>query len=262
MKTKLLIISVLCLFLTYKSWSQDEKRKFLYLETGIDFISCEPPGKDYIRGDIDANPYDNPYYETDYVADQIRSLLHTSYAGLKFEYRILNNKLGISGGLRYTWYVSSIGKPAYWTDTPEYFFVQYGQDGTNTEYAKVKEITQRSGYLGVPVELRFYPFRQRSLNVYFKAGASFNYNITDKTNIVFYNDDMAPYEDEVSRIIEDPCTFYASLYLGVGLQIVRAAKPGINIEFNIPVGIETPGDPGFVDPQSGVGFQLMFRIPF
>jgi hypothetical protein len=262
MKKKFLFASVfLCILAGFAS-GQDEKRSFAYLETGIDLIGCEAPEKDYIRGDIDLYPYDDVTRGPDFVADQITNLLHTDFLGVKFEYRMLNNKLGIAGGLRYTRVVSSIGKSSYWSDAPEYFYLQFAQDGTNTEYAKVMEITQKSGYLGIPLELNIYPFRPRRVSLYFKAGATFNYNVTSRTDLVFYNEEMDPYEEEVAQIIEDPYPFYSSLYLGMGLQICRSGKPGCNLEFCIPVGMITAGESGFYVPQTGVGFRFAFRIPF
>jgi hypothetical protein len=262
MKKKLLSASIFLSILTGFTYGQDEKRSFLYLETGIDLLGCEAPVKDYIRGDIYQNQYDiNP--GPDFVSDQVTNLLHADFLGLKFEYRILNNKLGVAGGLRYTRVVSSIGKSSYWSDVDEkYFYLQYAQNGTNTEYAKVREITQKSGYLGIPLELNFYPFTPHNVNLYFKAGATFNFNIASHTDLVFWNEEMEPYEEEVAKVIEDPYPFYSSLYLGFGLQIRPSGKPGFNLEFCVPAGMITAGENGFYDPRTGVGFRLTFRIPF
>jgi len=261
MKIKMLCFAVFLLSLVSSAGGQDEKRAFLYLDAGIDLIGCNAPEKDYIRGDIDPNPYDDVTFGPDNVTDQITSLLYADYLGVKFEYRVLKNKVGIAGGLRYSWLISSIGRSSYWSDTPEYFYLQYAQDGTNTEYAKVREVVQKAGYVGIPLELSVYPFNPRVVNLYFKAGASFNFNVTNKTDIVFYNEEMEPYEDEVAEVIEEPWPFYSSLYLGIGLLVPKSAKPGFNIEFCIPVGMITTGDPALVDSKAGVGFHLMFRIP-
>lgn len=261
MKNKFISLSVFLCILAGYATGQDEKRTFLYIGTGIDFIGCEPPEKDYIRGDIDPNPYDNVTFGPDYVTDEIRSLLHADFLCVKFEYRVLNRKLGIAGGLRYTRVVSSIGRPSYFSDSPEYFYLQYAQDGTNTEYAKVREIIQRSGYAGIPLEFRIYPYEPRRVNLYFMAGGSFNFNVLNRTEIVFYKEEMEPYEEEVSESIEDPYPFYASLHLGAGLQIGRPGKPGFNLEICVPAGMITTGETGFVDPDTGIGFRLMFRLP-
>jgi hypothetical protein len=234
---------------------QEEKRLFLFVEAGIDFISCESPEKDYIRGDIDP-------YNYGYVTDQLRSLLHTEYLGVKLEYRFLNNLIGTSGGLRYTRMISSIGKTAYWSDTPDFFYVLYKQDGLNTSYAKVREFVQKTDYLGIPLEIRIYPNKDWALNIYYKLGAAINLKIGNKKEVVFYNDEMKPYSDEISRITEDPGPFHASLYVGAGLKLGKLAKPGANLEICFPVGILPSGEPGFVTPEAGGSCKLMIRIPF
>ncbi|MBN2762665.1 MAG: outer membrane beta-barrel protein [Bacteroidales bacterium] len=255
MKTKFLFLGVFLLSLTYFLKGQEEKQKFLYVETGIDFISCESPEKDYIRGDIDP-------YSYGYVTEQLRSLLHQEYVGVKFEYRLLKNLLGISGGFRYTRMISSIGKSTYWSEASDFFYVLSRQDGTTTEYAKVREIVQKSDYLGVPVELRIYPNKDYAVNIYYKIGATFNLNIINKEEGLFYSEEMNPYRDEVSNVTEDPLPFYASVNLGAGLKIGKQAKPGANFEVSFPVGIIPSDENAFVTPQMGVGFQLMVRIPF
>ena len=263
MKNKLLSGFAFLFILSGFAYGQDEKRSFLYIETGIDLLGCEAPEKEYIRGDIYPNQYDDMNPAPDFVADQVTNLLYTDFLGLKFEYRVLNNKLGVAGGLRYTRVVSSIGKSSYWSDNDEeYFYLQYAQNGTDTEYAKVREITQRSGYLGIPLELNLYPFAAQKVNPYFKAGATFNFNVASRTDLVFWNEEMETYEEEVAAVIEDPYPFYSSLYLGFGLQIRPAGKPGFNLEFCFPVGMITTGEEGFYDPRIGVGFRLTFRIPF
>jgi hypothetical protein len=254
MKTKFLFFSVFVFILIASLKGQEEKRKFLYVETGIDFISCEAPDKDYIRGDIDP-------YNYGYVTDQLRSLLHMEYLGVKLEYRFLNNLFGAVGGLRYTRMVSSIGKTSYWSETPDFFYVLYSQDGTTTEYAKVREIVQKSDYLGLPLELRIYPNKDYAVNVYYKLGAAFNLKIRNKKDMVFFNEAMEPYRDEIYQVTEDPGPFYASFYLGVGLKVGKLAKPGANLEVCFPVGILPADEPAFVTPQAGGGFQLMVRIP-
>ena len=254
MKTKPIFLGVFLCFLISSLWGQEEKRKFISLETGMDFISCESPEKDYIRRDIDP-------YSYGYVTDHLRSLLHTNYFGAKFEYRMLDNLLGIAAGVRYTRMVSSIGKTSYWSDTPDFFFVLFGQDGITTEFAKVREIIQKSDYLGIPLEIRIYPYKERVFNVYYKVGAAFNFNVRTKEDVVFFNDDMESYQDDVSKIIEEPYPFYSSFHLGIGFKVGKFAKPGFNIEVCVPAGMLTTAKSGFVTPQAGGGFQFMIRLP-
>jgi len=258
MKTKLIFSGVLLLLLGISLCGQEKKLEkkpmFLYLESGIDFISCEQPSKDYIRADID------PYYDY-FAASHIRALMHNNSFGVRFEYRLAKNLLGISGGLRYTRMMNSIGKPAYWSDSPEFFYVHYRTDGINTDYAKVFELNQRSDYIGIPVELRIFPYKERLINLYYKAGASINLNVGSRTDVVFFDDTMNPYEKDVADVVEEPSSYYGSLNLGIGLKVGKLQKPGFVIEANFPVGILTPGKVSFVTPQAGIGVQVMVRVP-
>jgi hypothetical protein len=176
MKNKFLCgFAFLCMLADF-AYCQDEKRSFLYIETGIDLLGCEAPEKDYIRGDIYQNQYEDVNPGPDFVADQVTNLLHTDFLGLKFEYRMLNNKIGIAGGLRYTRVVSSIGKSSYWSeDDEEYFYLQYAQNGTNTEYAKVRRSLRirLSGYSG---RTHLNPLLRKRSNGILKL-VTFNFNI-------------------------------------------------------------------------------------
>jgi hypothetical protein len=258
MKFKFLLTCVLLLLLAVSLSGQEVKKqknlKFIYLESGIDFISCEQPDKDYIRADVD------PYYYN-FVSDHIRSLLYDEYFGVKFEYRLVKNLLGLSGGLRYNRMVSSIGKTDYWTESPDFFYVSFWSDATSTEYAKVLEINQKSDYIGIPVEIRIYPYKDYPVNVYFRAGGSLNLLAGSQTNLVFQDKTMDPYVRNVASVIEKPSSYFVSFHLGVGLKVGKLTKPGFILEASVPVGIVTPDKATFVTPQAGAGIQFMVRIP-
>jgi hypothetical protein len=254
MKPKFFLTGVLLLLLGISLMGQEKKPMFLYVESGIDFISCEQPDKDYIRADVE------PYYEL-FATNYIRALMHNNFFGVRFGKRFAKNLLEISGGLRYTRVITSIGKPAYWSDSPDFFYVNYRTDGINTDYAKVYELNQRSDYIGIPVDIRIFPYEERLINVYYKAGASVNLNVGSKSDVVFFDDAMNPYEKDVADVIESPSSFFGSLNLGIGLKVGRPGKAGFNIETAFPIGIFTSGKAGFVNPQAGGGVQLMVRIP-
>ena len=254
MKSKLLLCSIMLLFLAFSARGQDRKLKFLFVESGADFLDCEEPEKDYMRSDID------PLWSY-YATDGVRSLCYTEHFGIRLEYRMLKNKLGISSGLRYTRMFSSIGKTSYWTDSPEFFYIRYRMDATSTEYAKVYGLSQKATYLEVPLEFRIYPYSDYPVNVYYKAGVSFAYNIASRSAVDFYEAPMESYEAEVAAVIEDPSRYYGTFHLGIGLKIGKLSKPGLVLEANVPVAIAVPDKACFVKPQTGAGFQIMVRVP-
>lgn len=254
MKIKTVIL-VIPLFLTAgRLLSQDKAQMFLYLETGMDFISCSPPEKDYVREGFSQDPY---YYEPVYI----RALMYKNYAGIKAEVRILNNKLGLVGGLRYTRMVSSIGKNEYWTSRTDYFYLLFKTQGSSTEYLRVKDINQVSDYIGIPLELKIYPYESRVFQIYYKIGGDINFRLKTSTNISFSDNAMEQFEKEASQVIEDPWSIYATVHAAIGLKIGKENKPGINLEACIPAGIIADLKSSFVDPQAGGGLQFNIRFP-
>ena len=200
MKLKTIFTILLIILIMNSGYSQEEKHKFLYIEAGMDFISGEPPEKDYIRADVDQ-------YAFNYVTTGLRGLLYKNYLGVKGEIRILNSKVGLLSGLRYTRMVSSIGKEAYWSDNPDFFYLLFRQEDTKTEYLKVKEINQISGYFGIPLEFRIYPYKPRGFNVYYKIGTDLNFRLHSRTSAKFIDDSMEKFEDDIGEVVEDPWTF-------------------------------------------------------
>jgi hypothetical protein len=254
MKPKLILIGIFVCLLTYPVRGQDEKRKFFFVDSGVDFFSSLESNKDYIRGDINPYSYGN-------VTDQLTNLLYYKYFGVKFEYRVLHNKIGISSGLRYTRMNGSIGKTSYWSSTTDFYYVQFDNNGTTTEYAKVKEINQKSNFIGVPLELRVYPFDDHPVNFFGEIGASFNLSLGSKTDIVFFDNSMNTYRNQVEKVIEAPWLYYATYNIGAGFKIGRLTKPGVDIGANI-VGMLVPDKSSLIKPDVGGGIQLMIRVPF
>jgi hypothetical protein len=254
MKTKLAVLSIFLFSLTNSLHSQEKRLKYLSFESGMEFISCTPPEKDYIRGDVNPDPY---YYEPSYI----RALMYKNYVGVKAEVKLLNNKLGLNGGLRYTRMMSSIGKNDYWSRRSDFLYLLYKQQGTLTEYLKVKDINQITNYIGIPVELRIYPYRPRTFQIYYKVGADFNIRLGTKTSVDFHDPAMQHYEKDVSQIIESPWLFYSTFHLAIGLKVGKDDKPGFSIEACAPVAIIANFKSSFVTPEEGGGFQINIRFP-
>jgi hypothetical protein len=254
MKSLKFYIFLLFTFIALSALGQEEKPRFLQIETGIDFISGDPPQKDYIRADVDQ-------YYSDFVTTSLRGLLYKNYFSIKAEKKILNNKLGLLSGIRYTSMVSTLGRDDYWNESSDFFYLLFRQEDTKTEYLKVREIKQVTGYLGIPLEARIYPYQPGRFNVYYKIGADINYRLYSKTNAGFFNDEMEVFENELTKVVEEPLAFYSSFHLGVGFRLGPEEKPGVNFEILIPVTIIT-GRKGLVNPGAGAGLTLNARIPF
>ncbi len=226
---------------------------YLMPETGIRFISCEPPEKPYIRGNVEPD-----YYE--FTRHALRALYYSNHFGVKAEKRVLHDLIGIAAGFRYTRSEASIGKNTYWSSPSDYFYLRLRQDGTETSYLRVKELKQVTGYLGIPLEIRIYPYTPRFFNVYYTVGADFNVLVSQKTDAVLYTPSMAKYNDAIGDLIEKPWTAFAAAHLGVGFKLGKPGKTAVMWEIAVPAALIAPKD-GLVTPQAGGGFQLSVRIP-
>ncbi len=255
MKTKFVLFILTLSLLTNTIWGQEEqKHKFVFLESGIDGIACYSPEKDYIRAVNDPSL-------VAYSTDKIKALMVLKYIGIKFEYRIIKNSIGLSGGLRYTRMNTSIGRTSYLTNSPDFFYVSFNHDGLNTEFAKVRELSQKVNYLGVPLELTYYPVNPKVIAFYYRAGVSFNVKLSSESDVLFFNDLMKTYRNEVIRVVEKACPYYTTFNLGLGLKVGKSEKPGFFIEAYAPIGVIYPDNSYFVKPLAGGGFRIMARVP-
>ncbi|MFH1119110.1 MAG: hypothetical protein V1775_04750 [Bacteroidota bacterium] len=254
MKISTVFLLIVLTILPGLSPAQEIHQKFAGIEAGMTFISGEMSDMDYIRGDI---PYATGYYSPPYL----KSMMYKGFAGIKSEFVSLNNKFGFSGGVRFSQINCSVGRNSYWGGSTDYFYLFYRQDGVNTEYLKVKELNQRSSYIGIPLEIRFFPYRARLFRMYFKLGAEFGFKLQTQTDVVFFNKEMDIYQEEAGAMIDQPESFSSSLYGAAGLRIGRESKPAISIEICLPSVFLTSKMSGLVNPVYGGGFQMNFQIP-
>ena len=189
----------------------------------------------------------------------------TTYFGVKPEFFIFRNRLGIASGLRFTMASSDL------VSDRDDFLWKINEDGLKTEYVRIKDILHRSYLLGVPLEIKVFPNnRELPFQHYFKIGASFNYRIYHNNQVNFTNKAMEKYDDLVHSQLPDGNAFSAFLFGAIGFKIGKYKEgrwiPWGNIEFQFPhflltnksfVFAENINDIGF----PGVGIQLSFQIP-
>jgi hypothetical protein len=252
MKKKILAILAGTMLALSTSFSQGINN--LYVETGFDMLGCFSPEKEYIRAV-------NSTYWAGFYAQNVQALAGIPHFGFRYEKMISGNHLGLSAGLRYSQLIGLIGRDAFMSGSDKYFYVNYRESGSVTEYARVLELQQKTGYLGLPLELRITPGKDRFVKMYYRAGLSFNVKVHSETDISFLENSMDQYKNEVAAIIEKPSPFYASFYMGGGLKFGYADKPGIMIGFNMLTVTVTGKGTGLVRPIAGAGGQIMARIP-
>ena len=198
--------------------------------------------------------------------------LINGYVGIKPEFFILNNRVGIALGLRFT--DASTGLVAnsslFNTDS---FLWKVKESGITTDYVKIKSISQNAYLLGVPLEIRFFmnnselPFQS-----YFKIGTSLNYRIHSENEITFKDDNMKRYDNLVQSQLPTPKEFSSFLYGAIGFKVGKLREgswtPWGNFELTFPYILLTKNSFTFAKAKEasrenfpGIGFQCSFQIP-
>jgi hypothetical protein len=187
--------------------SGQERARLISVETGIDFIDSQnSEKKDYIRGDTPDFALDGSF------SRKIQSETHKIFAGVRIEIRSRNDRFGFLTGLRFTQLNSSITK----NGSPDYFYFLLQQTGTTTDYLRVRKLDQTSHYLGIPAEIRFFPYEQRTFRLYFSIGCELNYQVKTKTEADFTDPSMEIYQSDVVRITGAPDKWYSRFLAGKG----------------------------------------------
>ena len=252
-KSTLLILS-LVLICTLKASAQDEK-PFYYLsfEGGAHVIFIYIPEYDFIRGDLSS-------YGGGSVSETIYGQSDYWYAGVKLNKRTANQRFAFGTGIRYTQFNSSLGKSAGESNS-SYFYMLLREDGSSTEYLKVTDIEEHSGFIGIPIEYRFFLNPRVYSKFYIKAAASVNYNVFSSRSAGFYNSSMDKYEHDITSKFDEPSDFFIPLYFGAGLILGNDQKSNVSLEFLVPSFVLTKNVSGILEPVTGFGFQLNIQIP-
>jgi hypothetical protein len=237
------------------SFSQETRLKYFGVESGMNFIESGMTDIAEIRGDI-------PNYAMGFSSGSLTSLSYVWYAGVKAEIFSLNDRIGLQGGIRFSQISNIIGKNEYWGSSTNYFYWLFSQEGTETEFLKIKEITQKTNYLGIPIELRYFVSkRPRILQLYGKAGAVLDFKVNSNARVAFKDPAMERYEKDISNEIREPGAVSFAMYVGTGIKIGTDQKPSVSLEACFPYFILTPHSSGMLHPLFGGGFQLTFQVP-
>jgi hypothetical protein len=196
--------------------------------------------------------------------------LTTQYFGIKLETFLMNNRLGIATGLRFS-QVSATFRPTHQGlfARREPFLWRVKEEGLFTEYVRLNSKTHTVNKLGIPLEIRIFPLsREMPFQHYFITGISFNYRVHSRYNIDFANDNMKVlYEDLLINQIPKSNEFSSFFYGGIGFKIGRTREdrwvPWGNFELLFPYLLLTESL-AFNSNSSefpGFGFRLLFQIP-
>ncbi len=257
MKIRLLL---LLLFLDRTVYGQDENRftRLITPDIGFGIIGCREPVNDFIRG---TNILYNAY-SFDPESDHIRGLSTEVHFGINVEWMPSKNKSGLLAGIRYSGFSNSLANYYSLLNIQKFFYFKYKQSGTVTEYFRVKNISEKLDYLGIPVEIRWFPFRSPANPFYFKIGAEFNVLIHQDHDVSFVNDAMEQYEQGLLAMIGEPAHFMALFNISGGLRINKPPIPRFNFDYCVIPVILTRRTSGLVSPTGGYGVQFNIQFPF
>ncbi|MDR0872807.1 MAG: hypothetical protein LBN27_04985 [Prevotellaceae bacterium] len=201
------------------------------------------------------NYYDNDYY-SGFVADGQGYNLF--YFGLKPEYTV-TKRMAVAAGVRFTFNNSTLNSDR------NYFLWKTAEDGLNTDYVRIRDISQRNIFVGVPLEIKLFP-REIDYFVrhYFIVGTALNFLVSSKNDISYQNSRMEKYNSLISEQIGKPNNFQGYLYAGFGLKIGRTNHPFGNIEFQFPIYVfdnKRLSSFARTDNSFGIGVQTTLQIP-
>lgn len=222
-------------------------------EAGLVSLAAKMNEADFIRGDISAF---QGYYgnHSTVVCTGFRN-----FYGLRAEIAA-SEKVSFSSGLRFTWSESFAGKDKF-NGSSSWFYWLWKEDQTSTDYLRVKNLSQTSYYIGIPVEGKLYlEFLQGSFfKCYIKIGAEFNLLFADKAQVTLFEEAMQVYEDDLVKQISGPRSFNSSLYGAGGVSIGK--KNTLNLEVLMPYGVLSNEDQTLISQTIGAGMKIDYLIP-
>lgn len=246
MKFKLLFYALLL----SRSLVAQKNNLSIELETGGTLFYAQTTDKSYFRKDV-------IYYEGSDYSQRVVSAYGTYFGGLKLQLQSRNERWKFSSGLRF---IQTYGDLAKNSD-PDYFYFLYQQTSSSLEYLRVKEITQTTNYVGLPLEARFFPFhKDNTVRLFFTAGTQIGYKLATKTKIIFADPNMNPLASAVQSKVEQPDDFSATVYGGAGLELHKPSIPVISVTVIFP-SVMLVNHTMPATPLAGAGLQLSIQLP-
>jgi hypothetical protein len=201
---------------------------------------------------------DRGYYYDKYYGDNEDFTM--VYAGAKVE-QIFGRypQFGISSGLRLSMSFASLHSP----DNSDFFWL-LKEEGTTTDYVRLKSFSEHSFFVGIPVELRYLLSRRpRVFQTYFKIGAVANFRIATANSVKFSNQSMSKYEKEICSQIKPDGIFNLMVNPAFGFKIGRNCNPLANLEFQVPFfAYGAKNVSSLIYPEAGMNFNISLQFPF
>ena len=204
-------------------------RMRLGIEAGLEnsFGANEKPSniresQPYFRYD-----YEDFYYDCGFMVNQL--VFTKYYFGFKPEYS-LNLKFAVSSGIRFSFAKSEL------TADRSYYLWKIEESHNNTNYLRIKSMSQNVYNISIPAEIKFFPHKSDIFGrVYTKLATVINFTFANDVSVVFSNIKMEKYLPEIKKEFKNPSLFYGQIIPAVGVKIGRMKYPFGCLELQIPI---------------------------
>ncbi len=200
---------------------------------------------------------DNEQWD-EYYFDFVEGTFYSWNLGLSIERRLLDNRLAIVSGLKYSQTISGMDSDDY--SSSEFMMVNISEGNQGVEYLKVKGFDQKSHYLGIPVAVKYTPLSDHFVNLYIKTGLTFNLLLDHNIDTDFGNSLMKKYNDRVGKLFSDPANLYTTFDFRGGMKLGKVGQPNLNLEIG-PTVILSDDPSSITTSEIGFSFQLNVLLP-
>ena len=232
--------------------SRAQKIENLRVHFGLYAFESDVKTKNMIRS---FEPQTSPYA---YANHQFDAQYQSLFAGFAAE-RNLAAKPSVSAGLQYARMTGHLEMNRMY-EGPDYFYYRFREEGTVTEYYRIREFQQNAHYVGVPVDLRYSPLN-RNFKITVRAGTEINYRIASNGSADFVDREMEQYEDQFIDSFDRPDPLNVIIVVGAGISYGKPGKANYGVEIAGPCVSVTQKAGGMFTPTAGAGFSLFVKVP-
>jgi len=182
------------------------------------------------------------------------------YFGVNPEFIFCNERLSVASGLRYRSMSNMLRHSGFRTD---FFYLRYGDNSASTTYARVRSISENYQFLGIPLELKWIPFRFPNPNftVHLIAGTDVYFRLSSDVEIDFVNDFMKAEQASIFNSVGiETNNFFARAYFGFGASYSFENGMRLSADLLFPT-ILTKNNSALMQLENHVALQFSLQFP-